>query len=76
MIFLGNGIVWDGDKNCVLAKFVNGEFDTTDADKIAKLSKMGYNTKYSINEDKTPTANTEKPKVAPKTVTKTRGTKK
>lgn len=76
MIFLGNGIAWDGEKNCVLARFIDGEFETTDADKIAKLSKIGYNTKYNIKEDKTPTLNAEKTKVAPKTVTKSRGTKK
>lgn len=42
MKFYGNGIVWDGDNNKVLCKFLNGEIETSDKHIIDKLTEKGY----------------------------------
>lgn len=36
------GLIWDKDKNEVLAKFANGVFETEDKEKAAKLEALGY----------------------------------
>ena len=40
--FKGHGIVWDAEKNCVLCKFENGEFNTEDARVAERLINAGY----------------------------------
>ena len=53
MIFYGNGIVWNKEKNCMLCKFEKyelrkGRLETMDEELIKKLKKMGY--KYELTE--------------------------
>lgn len=42
MKFFGNGLVWDIDKNKVLCKFENGEFEIEDTRVINKLIDLKY----------------------------------
>ena len=42
MKFYGSGIVWDGEKNTRLCKFINGEFETDDEEVIKKMEAAGY----------------------------------
>ena len=42
MKFYGSGIVWDGENNTRLCKFVNGEFETDDEEVIRKMEAAGY----------------------------------
>lgn len=42
MKFYGNGIVWDKGKSKPLCRFVDGEFETYDAEIGKKLFALGY----------------------------------
>jgi len=42
MKFYGNGVVWDPNQNKPLCTFVDGEFETDDAEAIAILKNNGY----------------------------------
>lgn len=49
--FKGNGLVWDKDNDCVLCKFINGEYYTTDEREKEILRNIGF--KYD-DEDEIP----------------------
>jgi hypothetical protein len=40
--FIGNGIVWDAERNRPLAEFKDGIFETEDMQTAAKLAGLGY----------------------------------
>lgn len=42
MKFYGNGAVWHPTKDCVLARFNDGEFETSDVNVIAYFKKLGF----------------------------------
>lgn len=42
MKFFGKGMVWDKDKNKVLCRFVNGEYETQDSIVIDKLKELNF----------------------------------
>lgn len=40
--FIGNGIVWDAERNKPLAEFKDGTFKTEDMQTASKLAGLGY----------------------------------
>ncbi len=42
MKFFGTGVVWDGELNKPLSKFVNGEYETEDLRIVGIMIKLGY----------------------------------
>ena len=42
MVFHGNGIVWDAKNDKILARFVNGSFETKDKRVIGLLSRYPH----------------------------------
>lgn len=46
-------VIWDAENDCPLAKFVNGEFITTDAGIAKKLEALGY-PRVGINDAEPP----------------------
>ena len=42
MKFFGNGLVWDKQRNCVLCRFTDGEFETVDKRVAEMLTSRGY----------------------------------
>ena len=53
MKFKGHGIVWDAEKNCILCRFKDGEFETEDRDLADRLKYAGYDSEGEIQEAKT-----------------------
>ena len=50
MTFKGNGIVWDAENNCVLFRFINGEFSTENEKIIKVLQENGYGAEEVIED--------------------------
>lgn len=52
MRFYGRGVVWDPEKNKVLCRFVNGQYETTSKRTIDILTKAGYRAEKQGQEKK------------------------
>ena len=50
MVFHGNGIVWDAKNDKILARFVNGSFETHDKRVIGLLSGYPHDEEPVIDE--------------------------
>lgn len=67
--FYGNNseIVFDGNRDCVLCKFSNGELTTTDKYVIERLKEIGYKYEEEVKpQPKTETITPTKPKTKAK----------
>lgn len=61
----GNTIVWDGEKNGVLARFQNGMLETENREIAEKLQKKGYRVE-GLEKPAPPDQEPEKTKSPPK----------
>ena len=67
--FYGNNseYVFDGNRNCLLCKFSNGELTTTDKYVIERLKELGFKYEEEVKpQPKTETTATVKPKTKAK----------
>lgn len=79
MIFKGNGVVWDGEKNKPLCKFVKGSLSTLDQRTISILERNNYQgelTDEDFEEPKTDPVEAEKDSLNVKPKVKGKGAKR